>query len=357
MPSSVLDGLSLINVGPLTTTYTAGAACATDFGFSGAAREIWPDFSWVGTGNCKDDFDSAVDCLPLGEERDEFWSSVVTATVSASAEQRYLVPYYSPGYHCPSGWETAGVAAMVNGTASITGAFSPVFTATADNGDVVTTDFPTQNFIANVFTSALEPQETAVLCCPSGYTMGVREPNCYSNFPRTELAGSTGCARELVPSTSGAEIPELTDMPRSTTVTWVWQGTTTSQVQPVWAPYPTEGLKTVTSTFTFDEEGRPSGAGHDGTDDFYIGVKGTSAIILFNEGPAETSGTAPPSSSSSGAPSNSSDTDGGSDDDAENVDESAGSALRPTSMWGAVGGMMVVWTVGALAGAGLIAAL
>ncbi|KAM0282816.1 hypothetical protein ACHAQH_002820 [Verticillium albo-atrum] len=349
MPSSVVGLLSLTNLGPLTTTFTAPEACATNFpGFSGAALSFRPDWAQAGVSKCGEELKSVGECLPYGDQLDGFRAEATSTTEPTSTtEARFLVPYYSPGYHCPSGWETAGVAAMDNGTASITGAFAPKFTDTDDNGEPVT--FPPYNFFANVITSALDAQETAVLCCPSGYTMNLREPSCHTNFPVSELAGSTGCVISSVPkNTAVSSFDDGLEFSSSTYV-WDYEGTTTTQVFDIPYVVDEQDWETFTSQYTFDESGKPTDEPFPDSD--YVGIKIKAAILLVNDGPVETNSAEPSNNSvapsGSAAPSSATNT----------VEESGGSALRSTGTWGAIGGMMAVWTVGALAGVGLVAAL
>jgi hypothetical protein len=78
--------------------------------------------------------------------------------------------YYSPAFHCPIGWSTAGVAAMSNGSPSISGIFSGLSIAmetrtyTMDDGTIET--LPPWNWRANRITSALGPDETVLVCRP-----------------------------------------------------------------------------------------------------------------------------------------------------------------------------------------------
>ncbi|EEY17884.1 predicted protein [Verticillium alfalfae VaMs.102] len=286
MPSSVVNLLTLINVGPLTTTFTAPESCATsDFGLKGAAPSGLPAWPWAVVGECRNETGPRDnECLPLGEKRDELWTSLSSAAAepTPTAEARLPIFYNSPGYHCPSGWETAGVAAALNGSASVTGAFAPAF-----HGVSVSRRAPCRraNFFANQITSALEPR---------------------------------GDGYHLLP-----------------------QGTTTTQTFyfPIPDPDQTYGEPS-TAAYTFGPEGPDEEYYPDGP---WVGVKGTPAVILFNKGTAETNSAAPSSS-----------TTGGSTDP---VEESGASAMRSAGIWGAAGGVMAVWTVAALAGVGLVAAL
>ncbi|KAG7130136.1 hypothetical protein HYQ45_010935 [Verticillium longisporum] len=340
MPSSAVNLLTLINVGPLTTTFTAPESCATsDFGLRGAAPSGLPAWPWAVVGECRNETGpSDNECLPLGEKRDELWTWLSDAAgPTPTAEARLPIFYNSPGYHCPSGWETAGVAAALNGSASVTGAFAPAFTEFGEPEGAM----PPGNFLANQITSALEPRETAIICCPSDHTMNLQMDTCHTNFPVSELAGSTGCVTSSTPLASGSASVTETYLTTTTTMTWDYQGTTTTQtyIFPIPDPDQTYGEPS-TAAYTFGPEGPDEEYYPDGP---WVGVKGTPAVILFNKGAAETNNAAPSSS-----------TTGGSTDP---VEESGASAVRSAGNWGAAGGVMAVWTVAALAGVGLVAAL
>jgi len=123
-----------------------------------------------------------VDCNPSGSAVRSIISSVAGAGPSAGM----LVAYNSPGLICPSGWATIGAAAKPNPTStSISGAFN--------QSDAI----PTGSNIAffepqlDVFLAALDPGETAILCCPSSYT--AVDGGCYSTLPVSAFTPTGGC--------------------------------------------------------------------------------------------------------------------------------------------------------------------
>lgn len=167
MPTtSVVGALTLTNVGPLTTTFTAPSSCeTTDFlygwkVFAVDNPERGGYMAVVGAGGCGtggDQYEEHGDCYPHGDKLDEL------------AGETYAFPYYSPANACPSGYQTVGVAAMNDGSASLSGIFTPNFDGYWESPAPTTTASdraPEFNWLANRLTSALGPQETIVACCP-----------------------------------------------------------------------------------------------------------------------------------------------------------------------------------------------
>lgn len=153
MPSSsILSEFTFTNLGPLTTTWTAPASCATvtddvKIGYSSyIGQAIW-DLS------CQVKENS---CVPTGTSEDP---ALVTGL---SPTNFYQGAYFSPGLYCPSGWTTAGVASR-NGIQAVTSSGDPFSVTSA----VPTSfDVPLMNNPANILMQLLEPNETAVVCCP-----------------------------------------------------------------------------------------------------------------------------------------------------------------------------------------------
>lgn len=103
-----------------------------------------------------------------------------------------VLPYYSPGLHCPDQYTTAGIA-VKDGSGSVVTS-SGLFAPTAEGSETIgpgpqthtvtqkvifgdtstsyattaytTTFVPGYNPDWNVFMQALAPSETAVVCCP-----------------------------------------------------------------------------------------------------------------------------------------------------------------------------------------------
>lgn len=153
MPTvSTLSELTFSNLGPLTTTFTAPSSCSTiDSGFTAVAYKQDVTAILYDT-SCEVEYDGW-DCYPEGSA-----PSPTVTTVNLADTFKYT--YFSPGIYCPSGWKTVGVASR-DGDKPVTssGAFA--------NDTVIPTHiagvFPNA---ANVLMQALDPSETAVLCCP-----------------------------------------------------------------------------------------------------------------------------------------------------------------------------------------------
>ncbi|KAH7038217.1 uncharacterized protein B0I36DRAFT_359807 [Microdochium trichocladiopsis] len=193
MPASaVLSQYTFANLGPMTTTYTAPAACYTPTQV-GLAPDYLPEaVAYVST--CAERF-SASDCVQAGSVFDEDWAE----------STRRFIHYYSPGLVCPDRWTTAGVASKGNGTAiDSTGVFAPTGFGT---------HAPVYNPAWNIAMENLADGETAILCCPSGYTAGVGGGGCYTNLPVSMYTATTGCQN-------------LANPDAVSTVTFIFNGTT-----------------------------------------------------------------------------------------------------------------------------------
>lgn len=187
---------------------------------------------------------------------------------------------------------------------------------------------------------------------PSGYTILGFDPECHSTTPVSSLAGETGCAgiinESFVATATGLVSTE----------TWSYDGATyTNTVRSLLDPFNTEHVSR--TTYTFDEQGVPTAYLEDlyeklEVGDYYAPVNGSehvggvhvAVMYLIHDG-AE--------SSESGSETGSG-TETGADVE-ETGEPSAGSALAPANLWRAVGGVMALWTVGAIAGVGIMAAL
>jgi hypothetical protein len=149
MPStSALSLIDFVDLGPLTTTFSAPAACATGDDHLGLARPSNPGFP-VLFKDCE--LPTWGDCIPSGAEIDKDYAE------REGDFERNLAVYYHSGSVCPDSWTTAGVAAKDgNGKLSTEGVFAP--------SDVTTA--PKFNPTPNIFMEALGPNETAIVCCP-----------------------------------------------------------------------------------------------------------------------------------------------------------------------------------------------
>ncbi|CEJ94321.1 hypothetical protein VHEMI09860 [[Torrubiella] hemipterigena] len=161
MPTvTVVNDLVFGNLGPLTTTFTAPTTCAiiaaqpviyqaknTKYSFDPRdmdAIKVYPDQMRVASVRCGED--PRDQCLPSAEG----WQK------SHTYGQTLAYNYYSPGVHCPVGYTTAGVKAA----SSASGIFTQTRTFAEASGVGL-------NWFAREF---LSPEETMVICVPSGYT-------------------------------------------------------------------------------------------------------------------------------------------------------------------------------------------
>jgi hypothetical protein len=266
------------------------------------------------------------ECELGGEKIDELYSAQASPTAD-------IIGYHSPARQCPESWETVGVIAMNNGTPSATGIFSPtVFTYFSTETSI----FPAENFVANMFTSVLAPTETAVACCPSGYTADPYA-GCYSQFPLTQLANKTACNYVYAGDALQTPVVGEDDV---YTYTFDYYGTTTTAtaysaiIPPEW----TNSNNLNTSTQTVGPSGIPTGFIYD-----------------LNVSSADVTGVAqrqPVWLVYSGEESEDGEEAGG---DASET-PSAGRAIAPNTAWTAIIGVMAAWGVGMAAGVGLLAA-
>lgn len=156
MPTTTsLSNYEFINLGPLTTAYTAPQSCAT-MALTALANvadgDHWPEWSV----DC--DIADVGDCVPSGAKADEKFAALSTQSPNAAYAG---FAYYSPGIHCPSGWETVGIAAKnAAGDLSTSGG---VYDAHLVG---TTTMAPIRNPPEHIFAQALDKEETAALCCP-----------------------------------------------------------------------------------------------------------------------------------------------------------------------------------------------
>lgn len=172
------------NLGPLTTVFTPPASCntplATNLFIQG--RTTWAhDCGWTRTADLP-----RSDCYPSYTAPDpsaiaggdNFW---------LPGEQKF---YYSPGYSCPSGWQTA---------------------------TTLTTPAPATVGIwdeAQRPLGLLDATGTQIFCCPSAWTLGGLV-QCYS---RLEISTTIEICREQTRSSNQTNRPPTTSASTSTTM-------------------------------------------------------------------------------------------------------------------------------------------
>jgi hypothetical protein len=149
MPTSTaISGIGLSNLGPLTTTFTPPPSCVQSSGRTMFAKPTDP--LPVGYVDCIWNMEN---CFPSP-------SQLPTETAPPYTEE---VAYFSPGIACPSGWTTAGTAALPLGG-------GPYFSPEVSGGfelpeyyGLFFHDHPEDHFI---LANAITYGETAVQCCP-----------------------------------------------------------------------------------------------------------------------------------------------------------------------------------------------
>jgi hypothetical protein len=149
--SSVLSEFTFSNLGPLTTTWTAPASCATSAGDVKIGVTQHPG-KYFYDASCQV---KEYNCVPTGASTDPALATDLNPT------NLFQGAYFSPGLYCPSGWTTAGLASRKeNASVTWSGLFSP-FEAipTSVDGDIF-------NDPGNVLMQLLDPSETAMICCP-----------------------------------------------------------------------------------------------------------------------------------------------------------------------------------------------
>ena len=153
-------GYTITNVGPLTTTFTAAASCATATEYLAVAGA--EDYVTQQAGRFECSFPSqGTKCYPSGEVFNDIYSKG-----SKSLGQGYI-PYFSPASLCPSGWTTVGVLASAGASNSASTSATGIFTQDLwpydnDGVRIAAAALPAANIFANV----LDPAETLVWCCP-----------------------------------------------------------------------------------------------------------------------------------------------------------------------------------------------
>lgn len=301
MITTRLYDVDYVHLGPLTTTYTAPASCATLTDLRVAPTDIPYIPYWYET--CTLQRPPFGDCFPSG-------SSIDDRVRSEPPDRRHSwVAYHSPGSACPASWTTAGVVTK-NDDGTTTGA-SGIFTASEFPGPEGT-PLPTPQLVPYVHLVAegLEAGETGVLCCPSGYE-GSPYGGCVSNYDVELYTATTGC---LVYAPYGGDYSNFTMTYNGEVVTGTEYKITAT------------GERTTTSTdvTTFNDTEMTA----------WVGVTNMPMVVLVDTGSRATE-------SDEGEPTES------------------GNAAAGGGMPGA-GGLMVllgVWGVAVLAGAGVFAVM
>ncbi|KAM0429224.1 hypothetical protein ACHAPT_006438 [Fusarium lateritium] len=170
-------GCTVTNLGPLTTTYTAPAECATVTDNIYFAPAQYPHVGENYLSCTPGDYGK---CIPSGDAYDKL------AKEHAYTWEQDFIPYYSPGIACPKGWTIAGEYARGKGTPT-----EGMLTVRPE--DTVTGGVHGTPFLTEIWTEVLEDSETLAYCCPSGFR-GDDGLNCHSVMGAlTEFSYTEGC--------------------------------------------------------------------------------------------------------------------------------------------------------------------
>ncbi|KAH7313559.1 hypothetical protein B0I35DRAFT_480237 [Stachybotrys elegans] len=227
MPSSTAFGIGLVEAGTLTGTVTADTACPTNVPVILTVPERWdilysacptsPPPNYLAVEQL-----SRMSCHPEASSLRQQLSEEMALTRSIWPAPMY---YYS-GSVCPEPWTTVGTAAKGDdGAVTSTGMFAPF---EGEDGNQLRERFQAVPSLGpNVLMQALEPGETAIACCPSGYTyefLGY----CSQNLPRATYTAETAC-RVVVDL--GNTTPDIVLEPVTSTY-WFYGSTVTGAVAP-----------------------------------------------------------------------------------------------------------------------------
>ncbi|KAK1671857.1 hypothetical protein BDP55DRAFT_731933 [Colletotrichum godetiae] len=195
MPLTELSQHAITNLGPLTTAFTAPASCATSsLGLYLAFESAFPDRVQPFYRQ-KCEVPDYGECFPSGAVFDDMRSAAITGR----SDRAGTIAYFSPASSCPDQYTTAGVAAKnAEGAVSSSGVFVPPFVR-VPFGSGHMSDRLVANPLVNVFMEALDRNETAVVCCPDGYTVGFNG-GCFSQVPESVYGPTTTvCLRNTDP--------------------------------------------------------------------------------------------------------------------------------------------------------------
>lgn len=161
-PTPTYFDATLLNVGPITTTYTAPATCTpTPVEWLGVIPNSGPAsglMANMGPLGCDGQVNIMTQCLPSEIE-------VYKTQSDLRNLQHYYVTYYSPAGACPVGWETKGIAAAFEN--SSTSSSGEIFSATLPSDLPGVETYFRRLPYADFFIHNLEVSETAVFCCPT----------------------------------------------------------------------------------------------------------------------------------------------------------------------------------------------
>ncbi|KAF5571099.1 hypothetical protein FPANT_13618 [Fusarium pseudoanthophilum] len=183
-------GITVSNIGPLTTTYTPPPECTratTDHLVYALESSLVVGF---GSPDCQ--IDPYGKCLPSGAAMD----SIIKEYSNPKSAGQGFQPFHSPGIHCPEGWTTAGLLAHGDKTGSAYR--SGVFTSTTS----VNLSLPEQMGSDEWWLKVLEPSETLAWCCPSGWA-SLPYGYCRSSIAPALSAGYSSACYQGIAETAG----------------------------------------------------------------------------------------------------------------------------------------------------------
>lgn len=148
-------GLTLTNLGPLTTTFTPAPSCTalvaqSDAGYVLSGNGFSVGDAWYPYGPVACTPQDLRGCLPDGAARQPIRER--------NGDDQFTLPYNSPAYHCPEGWTVAATATA----ASISVTVSSISAAGENAQPLVGFSFVLAGFVV----TALAPTETMTVCCP-----------------------------------------------------------------------------------------------------------------------------------------------------------------------------------------------
>jgi hypothetical protein len=176
MPSSAaLYNHDFVNLGPIDAGWAQPESCASA-GRIGMAAKSTIGFPYLFE-TC--DVPAYGECIPNGDKLDADYAERHNTFGLANA-----IYYHQPAAsECPQGWEQAGIAAKdKEGKVSSSGIYAPTVTKP-----------PKSNPTPNIFIEALNPGETAIVCCPSGFTAN-EGVGCHSIMPRSAYTADEVCS-------------------------------------------------------------------------------------------------------------------------------------------------------------------
>ena len=296
--------LTFANIGPLPTSFTAPSSCTakptTDL-FLAPSYMPWgymfgdlcdenalAKSQWVNS-----------ECYPSGSA----YNKIVT---DSSAW-----PYYSPASSCPPSWSTVGkVTKGSNGHLTSSGIFTEPAPTLEKNQPALFDPVP------NEFMNVLPTLETAIACCPSGFT-GRYVGNCYSTLPYSAYTKSTACVNFFVDEDSSLFTT------KTTSITYYDR---TVKAELVQYPTNTESLSTTLSTTKLDSS----------DEETYVAVVFEPMMTLVHGGNDDEA-----TKTGENGPDNTSDGSGSGDSDADSravrgVDASGTTFVMMMSVWGVV---------------------